>query len=187
VARLGGLPQVVGPEDLHLGRRETIEDTARVVSRYARAFVIRTYADEDVSRAALAATIPVVKALTERHHPCQALADLMTLRDHFGRLAGLRVAYVGAGNNVAHSLLEACALAGVDLAVATPPGYAPRGHRAHRAQALGAERQRGPRRVRRGERRPRRGCGLHGRVAVQGRQRRRAGGPSGGVAAVPGR
>jgi ornithine carbamoyltransferase len=76
-------------------------------------------------RFARAATIPVVNALTDSHHPCQALADLVTLRRHFGRLAGLRLAYLGDGNNVAHSLLEACALAGVEITVASPPGYAP--------------------------------------------------------------
>jgi ornithine carbamoyltransferase len=123
IARLGGTPEVVRPDELQLGRGETIEDTARVVSRYARAFVIRTFADEDVRRFAAAASIPVVNALTDGHHPCQALADLMTLRQHFGGLGGLRVAYVGDGNNVAHSLMEACALAGVDITVATPPGY----------------------------------------------------------------
>jgi ornithine carbamoyltransferase len=125
IARLGGTPEVVGPAELQLGRGETIEDTARVISRYARAFVIRTHADDDVRRFAAAATIPVINALTDLHHPCQALGDLLTLRRHFGSLAGLRVAYLGDGNNVAHSLLEACALAGVDLIVATPPAYEP--------------------------------------------------------------
>jgi ornithine carbamoyltransferase len=125
IARLGGTPEVVGPAELQLGRGETIEDTAAVISRYAEAFVIRTYADDDVRRFAAAASIPVVNALTDGHHPCQALADLLTLQQRFGRLDGLRLAYVGAGNNVAHSLLEACALAGVDIAVATPAAYPP--------------------------------------------------------------
>jgi ornithine carbamoyltransferase len=125
ITHLGGVPEVVGPLELQLGRGETIEDTARVVSRYARAFVIRTYSDDDVRRFAAAATIPVINALTDLHHPCQALADLLTLRDHFGSLRGLRLAYLGDGNNVAHSLLEACALAGIDIAVATPPGFEP--------------------------------------------------------------
>jgi ornithine carbamoyltransferase len=125
ISHLGGVPEVVGPNELQLGRGETIEDTARVVSRYARAFVIRTYSDDDVRRFAAAATIPVINALTDRHHPCQALADLLTLKQHFGSLQGLRLAYLGDGNNVAHSLLEACALAGIDITVATPPGYEP--------------------------------------------------------------
>lgn len=125
IAHLGGTPEVVGPNDLQLGRGETIEDTARVVSRYAKAFVIRTFSDEDVRRFAAAATIPVINALTDGHHPCQALADLLTLKQHFGSLKGLRLAYLGDGNNVAHSLLEACALAGIDITVATPPGFEP--------------------------------------------------------------
>jgi ornithine carbamoyltransferase len=125
ISHLGGTPEIVGPAELQLGRGETIEDTARVISRYARAFVIRTFADDDVRRFAGAASIPVINALTDGHHPCQALADLLTLRQHFGRLEGLRLAYLGDGNNVAHSLMEACALAGVDIAVATPRGYEP--------------------------------------------------------------
>lgn len=125
ITHLGGTPEVVGPEELPLGRGEVIEDSARVISRYARAVVIRTPADEEVRRFAAAATVPVVNARTDLHHPCQALADLLTLRQHFGDLDGLRLAYLGDGNNVAHSLLEACALAGVDITVATPPGYEP--------------------------------------------------------------
>jgi ornithine carbamoyltransferase len=125
VTRLGGTPITVGPDELQLGRGETIEDTAKVISRFAKAFVIRTFDDEDVRRFAAAASIPVINALTDGHHPCQALADLMTLRERFGRLRGLKVAYIGDGNNVARSLIEACALAGVDIAVATPPGFEP--------------------------------------------------------------
>jgi len=125
ITRLGGTAIAVGPNELQLGRGETIEDTARVLSRYAAAIVIRTYADDDVARLAAAATVPVINALTDGHHPCQSLADLFTLQERFGTLAGLKVAYVGDGNNVAHSLMEACALAGADIAVATPPGYEP--------------------------------------------------------------
>ena len=125
VVRLGGVPITIGPGDLQLGRGETIEDTARVVSRYARAFVIRTFADDDVARFAAAATIPVINALTDLHHPCQALADLMTLRETRGDLRRVTLAYVGDGNNVAHSLIEAAALAGMSLRVATPPAFAP--------------------------------------------------------------
>jgi ornithine carbamoyltransferase len=125
ITHLGGVPEVVGPNELQLGRGETIEDTARVISRFAKAFVIRTFSDDDVHRFAAAASIPVVNALTDGHHPCQALADLQTLRRHFGWLKGRRLAYLGDGNNVAHSLMEACALAGVDVVVATPPGYEP--------------------------------------------------------------
>lgn len=125
VARLGGVPIGVGTHELQLGRGETIEDTARVISRYARAFIVRTYADDDVRRFAGAATIPVVNALTDRHHPLQSLADMLTLRDRFGSLEGVRVAYVGAGNNVCHSLIEAAAILGLDMRVATPAALEP--------------------------------------------------------------
>lgn len=120
IAHLGGEAEFFGPDELQLGRGETIEDTAMVVSGYARAVVIRTFSHDDVVRFAGAAKVPVINALTDLHHPCQALADLLTLRDHFGSLAGVRLAYVGAGNNVAHSLIQASALAGVELRVATP-------------------------------------------------------------------
>jgi ornithine carbamoyltransferase len=125
ITRLGGVPQVLGPSDLQLGRGETIEDTAAVMSRFLQAFVIRTYADIDVARFAAAASIPVVNALTDGHHPLQSLADLLTLQERFGSLEGLRLAYLGDGNNVVHSLLEAGALAGMTVAVATPAGYEP--------------------------------------------------------------
>ena len=125
VARLGGTPLSVGPHELQLDRGETIEDTARVISGYARAFVIRTFSDEDVRRFAAAATIPVINALTDQHHPCQSIGDLLTLRELWGGFAGHRLAFIGDGDNVAHSLLEACSLLGVDIAVATPPGYGP--------------------------------------------------------------
>lgn len=123
VARLGAVPIGVGPNDLQLGRGETIEDTARVMSRYSKAFVIRTFKDEDVARFAAAASIPVINALTDGHHPCQSLADLLTLREVFGHLEGVSLAYLGDGNNVTHSLLEAGALAGVNVRVATPKSY----------------------------------------------------------------
>jgi ornithine carbamoyltransferase len=123
VFRLGGLPVTVGPNDLQMGRGETVEDTARVISRYSAAFVTRTFADDEVGRFARAASIPVINALTDGHHPCQALADLMTVQERLGKLRGLTLAYVGAGNNVVHSLLEACALAGVNMRVGTPAQY----------------------------------------------------------------
>jgi len=136
VARLGGTPIMVGSTDLQLGRGETIEDTARIVSRYAKAFVIRTYSDMEVLRFAQAATIPVINALTDLHHPCQSLADLLTLRERFGGLTGLKLAYVGDGNNVAHSLMEAAALASIDMAVATPAMFAPDRQIVAHAQAV---------------------------------------------------
>jgi len=125
VAHLGGTPLSVGPHELQLDRGETIEDTARVVGSYARAFVIRTFKDEDVARFAAATPIPVINALTDGHHPCQSVGDLMTLREQLGGFEGRRVAFVGDGDNVVHSLIEGCALMGMDIAVATPPGYEP--------------------------------------------------------------
>jgi ornithine carbamoyltransferase len=129
--RLGMMPLLLRPDELQLGRGETIEDTARTLSGYAAAIVARTFAHSTVEQLAAAATVPVINALTDDHHPCQALADLLTLRERFGRLEGLRVAYVGAGNNVATSLLEAGALAGVEVVVASPPGYEPNVPGAH--------------------------------------------------------
>ncbi|MDW8338597.1 MAG: ornithine carbamoyltransferase [Thermoleophilia bacterium] len=123
--RLGMLPLLVRPDELQLGRGETIEDTARTLASYAAAIVVRTFAQETVRRLASASRVPVINALTNEHHPCQALADLLTLREVFGRLAGLRVAYVGDGNNVATSLLEAAALVGIEAVAACPPGYEP--------------------------------------------------------------
>ena len=125
VHRLGALPIMLRPDELQLGRGEPIADTARVLSSYCAAIVIRTFAQADVEEMAAAATVPVINALTDDHHPCQALADLLTLRERFGRLEDLRVAYVGDGNNVAHSLMEAAALAGFELTLACPPGYLP--------------------------------------------------------------
>jgi ornithine carbamoyltransferase len=122
--RLGMLPLVLRPDELQLGRGETIADTARTLSGYASAIVVRTYAQATVDELAAAATKPVVNALTDEHHPCQALADLLTLRERFGSLDGLKVAYIGDGNNVARSLAEAALLAGIDVVVAAPSGYA---------------------------------------------------------------
>ncbi|MCA9489005.1 MAG: ornithine carbamoyltransferase [Myxococcales bacterium] len=125
VARLGGVPITVSAAELQLGRGETIEDTARTISRYARAFVVRTFSDEDVRRFAAAASIPVVNALTDGHHPCQSLADLLTLQEKLGPVDRLRVAYVGDGNNVCHSLVQGVVMLGGSIAVATPPELVP--------------------------------------------------------------
>jgi ornithine carbamoyltransferase len=124
-SRLGMLPVMLRPDELQLGRGESIADTGRVLSGYAAAIAIRTFAQREVADLADAASVPVINALTDEHHPCQALADLLTLHERFGRLAGLRLAYVGDGNNVAHSLIEAGALAGMHVAIAAPPGYEP--------------------------------------------------------------
>jgi ornithine carbamoyltransferase len=122
-AELGATPIVLRGDELQLSRGESIGDTARILSGYLDAIVIRAGSHEDVAELAAAATVPVVNALTSLHHPCQALADLLTLRERFGELEGLRLAYVGDGNNVARSLAIACELAGVELAVAAPDGY----------------------------------------------------------------
>jgi ornithine carbamoyltransferase len=123
--RLGMLPVMLRPDELQLGRGEPLADTARVLSRYAAAIVLRTFDQADVDALAAAASVPVVNALTDDHHPCQALADLLTVRDRFGELDGLTIAYLGDGNNVAHSLMEAAALAGMNVMVASPPGFEP--------------------------------------------------------------
>ena len=121
--RLGMLPLLLRPDELQLGRGETVADTARTLSGYASAIVIRTFAQETVEEMAAAARVPVVNALTDDHHPCQALADLLTLKERFGTLAGLRVAFIGDFDNVAVSLAEAASLCGFELVVACPDGY----------------------------------------------------------------
>jgi ornithine carbamoyltransferase len=123
VAELGGTPIVLRGDELQLSRGESIEDTARVLSRYVDAIVIRSGSHELVGELATTAEVPVVNALTPIHHPCQALADLLTLRERFGDLAGLRLAYVGDGNNVARSLAIAGERAGLEVVVAAPAGY----------------------------------------------------------------
>ncbi len=122
---LGMLPTVLRPDELQLGRGETIADTARVLSRYLSAVTIRTFAQATVEELAANSSIPIVNALTDQHHPLQALADVMTLEEEFGTLAGCRLAYVGDGDNVCHSLAQVAALAGFRLIIATPPGYEP--------------------------------------------------------------
>lgn len=125
IHELGGHAVVLHADDLQLGRGETVEDTARVLSRYLHALVVRTFAQSRLETLAAAGTIPVVNALSDFSHPCQALADLQTIREYKGTLAGLKLAYLGDGNNVAHSLLQAGAMTGMHVAVGSPPGYGP--------------------------------------------------------------
>ncbi len=123
--QLGGHALFLSAADLQLGRGESIADTARVLSRYLDGIMIRTYAQSDVEELARYADIPVINGLTDLLHPCQILADLQTIRQAKGRLAGLKLAYVGDGNNIAHSLLFGCAKTGVNITVASPEGYKP--------------------------------------------------------------
>ena len=125
IYQLGGTALYLSAGDLQLGRGETIKDTAHVLSRYLDAIMIRTFAQSDVEELADQASIPVINGLTDSAHPCQALADVMTIRERFGRLEGVRVVYLGDGNNVCASLMVACAKLGAEFVAATPPGYAP--------------------------------------------------------------
>ncbi|HCJ10424.1 MAG TPA: ornithine carbamoyltransferase [Clostridiales bacterium] len=123
--QLGGYALYLGAGDLQLRRGETIEDTGRVLSRYLDAIMIRTFDHQDVVDLARAADIPVINGLTDLLHPCQGLTDVYTIYEKFGRLEGLKLAYVGDGNNVAHSLMYAGAKTGLDVVVACPPGHEP--------------------------------------------------------------
>jgi ornithine carbamoyltransferase len=123
--QLGGAALYLAAGDLQLGRGETIKDTARVLSRYLDAIMIRTYAQSDVDELAEHADIPVINGLTDEFHPCQALADVMTIRERLGGFDDVRVAYLGDGNNVCHSLMVACGKLGMDFVAATPEGYSP--------------------------------------------------------------
>ena len=125
IAQLGGVGLHLAAGDLQLGRGETIKDTATVLSRYLDAIMIRTYRQADVDELAEHADVPVINGLTDEFHPCQALADVMTIGERLGRLDGVRVVYVGDGNNVCHSLMVACAKLGMRFAAATPEGYEP--------------------------------------------------------------
>src|ERR671936_556782 len=125
IAQLGGVGLYLSAADLQLGRGETLRDTATVLSRYLDGLMIRTFAQADVEELAAHASIPVINGLTDSSHPCQALADVMTIRERFGRLEGVRVVYLGDGNNVCASLMVAAAKLGMDFVAATPEGYEP--------------------------------------------------------------
>jgi ornithine carbamoyltransferase len=125
IFQLGGTGLYLSAGDLQLGRGETLKDTATVLSRYLDAIMIRTFAQDDVEELARHALIPVINGLTDSSHPCQALADVMTIRERLGRFEGATVTYLGDGNNVCASLMVACAKLGMDFRAATPKGYEP--------------------------------------------------------------
>jgi ornithine carbamoyltransferase len=125
MTQLGGHALFLSPNDLQLGRGETIADTAKVLSRYVDGILYRAYRNEDMRELARHATVPVINGLDDREHPCQIVADLLTILEHKGKLEGLLLAYVGDGNNVCHSLLLGAAIVGMRMRVASPPGYEP--------------------------------------------------------------
>lgn len=126
MVQLGGHALHLSSRDLQIGRGETIADTARVLSEYVDAIMIRTFEHEKVEELAQYATIPVINGLTDDDHPCQALADLLTIYEVKGKLQGLKLAYIGDGNNMAHALMLAAAKVGMDCAIASPKGYEPK-------------------------------------------------------------
>ena len=125
VYELGGLPITLKAGDIQLGRGETIEDSARMFSRFLHAVVFRTTAHERVQRLAAHSSVPVINGLCDLHHPTQLLADLLTVQENFGQLEGVRVAWIGDGNNMANSWIEAASVLGFELLLACPPGYEP--------------------------------------------------------------
>ncbi len=125
MSRYGGHAIYLGPTDIQLGKRETAQDIACTISRYADAIMARTFGHDIVEQLAEGASVPVINGLTDKVHPCQILADLMTVREKKGKLSGLKMAFLGDGNNVAHSLLYGCAKVGMHLTLAVPQGYDP--------------------------------------------------------------
>ncbi|MBI2872865.1 MAG: ornithine carbamoyltransferase [Chloroflexi bacterium] len=136
VHHLGGHPLYLGKDEVGLGQREPVADVARVLERYVQGVVARVFSHASLEELARAASVPVINALSDREHPCQALADLMTVQERRGKLGGLTFAYVGDGNNVAHSLALGCALAGASFVIASPSGYGLPGPLMERASKL---------------------------------------------------
>jgi ornithine carbamoyltransferase len=126
IYQLGGIGLYFGPNDLQLGKSENISDTAKVLSRYLNGIMIRTFDHQDVVDLARYASIPIINGLTDLLHPCQVLADLFTILEKKNNLRGLKLAYIGDGNNMAHSLLNGCSKVGMNLSIASPSGYTPR-------------------------------------------------------------
>ncbi len=127
IYQLGGIGMYFGPNDLQLNRGETIHDTAKVLSRYLDGIMIRTFKHEDVEGLAKHGSIPVINGLTDLLHPCQVMTDLCTILEKRRKLEGLKLAYIGDGNNMAHSLLNGCSKVGMDISIASPKGYEPLG------------------------------------------------------------
>jgi len=125
VNQLGGTCVYLGPDEINLGVRETTHDVAKTLSRFVDGIVARTFTHQDILDLAKFASVPVVNGLTDLSHPCQALADLQTIDEHFGKMKGLTMAYIGDGNNVCHSLMIGCAKVGMHLNIACPKGYLP--------------------------------------------------------------
>jgi ornithine carbamoyltransferase len=125
MVQLGGHVMNLNRQDIQMGRGETVEDTAKVLSRYIDGILIRTFDHQTVEILSKHTTIPIINGLTDYYHPCQALADLLTLQEEKGNLSGQKLAYIGDGNNVLHSLMHGAAATGIHLAISTPPGYEP--------------------------------------------------------------
>ena len=136
--QLGGHALPISPQEIQMGQRETPSDTGRVLARYIDAIMARVFGHEEVEELAAAADVPVINGLSDLHHPCQALADLLTVHEEFGTLEGVKISYVGDGNNVAHSLALGCALTGAHLTIAHPEGHAPTTEVVELAAKLGA-------------------------------------------------
>ena len=136
INRLGGYPLTLLKNDIQLGKSETVGDTSQVLSRFLGAMTYRCYAHSDVEELAKHADVPVINALSDRHHPCQAAADLMTILEHFDDYSELKVAWVGDGNNVLHDLMLACAILGIDIHYAIPEGYEPNQEVVERTKAI---------------------------------------------------
>jgi ornithine carbamoyltransferase len=135
---LGGHALPLSPQEIQMGKRETPSDTGRVLARYTDAIMARVFDHEEIEELAAAAEVPVINGLSALHHPCQALADLLTVREEFATLEGVRISYIGDGNNVAHSLALGCALTGAKLTIAHPEGHAPDPGVMEQAARLGA-------------------------------------------------
>lgn len=136
---MGGHALALRSDELQLGRGETFEDTGRVLSRYVDCLVVRTFSQDRLDWLAMATDVPVINALSDHEHPCQCVADLQTVREKVGKLSGARLAYLGDGNNVAHSLMLGGAKTGMDVVVAAPPGFEPAREVTARATAIATE------------------------------------------------